>query len=123
MARKDLYEIGQWTEFARRAQFRPNLLANALGISHRQLQRYARELFGCSLQKWLKLQRLQHAGYLLVKYGCAKTVCHCLGFKRLSHFSREFKRHYGRSPAGFLAWTNRRIPSNKKLRKSSKKHN
>jgi hypothetical protein len=34
-----------------------------------------------------------------------KTVAFRLGFKQVSHFSREFKLQYGVSPTDFLVWS------------------
>jgi AraC-like DNA-binding protein len=42
---------------------------------------------------------------MLKKNRSVKTVCFQLGFKRVSHFSREFKSHYGIPPTEFLRWS------------------
>jgi AraC-like DNA-binding protein len=64
-------------------------------------------VFGRSAQEWLDELRLSAAAPLLRKRRSVKWVAYNLGFKQVSHFSREFKRHYGLSPTGYLAWTDR----------------
>jgi len=49
--------------------------------------------------------RLALAAGMLKKNRSVKTVCFQLGFKRVSHFSREFKSHYGIPPTQFLRWS------------------
>lgn len=102
MARTDFHNEGYWVEMARRARYKSNLLSTATGISQRQMRRYIKLIFGCSPHLWLNDQRLKLARTLLVKNRCAKVVCYDLGFKQPSHFSRQFKQHYGLSPSEFL---------------------
>ena len=89
---------------ARQTGFRATALSKALKISSRQLRRHTHLLFGCSPQVWLDQQRLRLASPLLKQHRCIKTVTFMLGFKRVSHFSRTFKLHYGISPTAYLQW-------------------
>jgi AraC-like DNA-binding protein len=41
---------------------------------------------------------------MLKRFQSVKTVAFRLGFKQVSHFSREFKLQYGVSPTDFLVW-------------------
>jgi AraC-like DNA-binding protein len=58
--------------------------------------------FKRSPQQWLNIKRLEAAGKLLQRERSVKVVAIDLGFKQLSHFSREFKVQYGLAPTEFL---------------------
>jgi len=103
MAHKDVWDERQWREMARSSAYQVDPLSRKWGLSRRQLERYSRKIFGCSPQKWLKGQRLLMAGKMLTRQPSVKTVAIDLGFKQVSHFSREFKRYFGVSPRAFLA--------------------
>lgn len=104
MERVRIRDGRNWLQLARQAQYRSAVLASLLSVSPRQLHRYTRRVFGRSPQAWLDDQRLSLAGGLLRQWRCVKAVSYELGFKQVSHFSREFKRHYGLSPARYVAW-------------------
>lgn len=99
--------ISQLLAMARQSGYRARALSQALKISPRQLRRYTRDYFGCSPQAWLDQQRLHLAGDLLKEHRCIKSVAFQLGFKRASHFSREFKSHYGVCPTSYIVWHDR----------------
>ena len=105
MARKDIHAIDEWPAMARQAAYRAELLAKSLKICPRQLQRYTRELFDSSPQQWLNEQRLADAAVKLRNNHLIKAVALDLGFKRISHFSREFKLRYGVPPSQFQVWS------------------
>jgi AraC-like DNA-binding protein len=88
---------------ARRSGFKVRGMSGILGLSQRQLQRDTRRYFGLRPLHWLKEQRLKAAGELLKQHQPIKRVCFRLGFKQLSHFSREFKLFYGVSPRQYLS--------------------
>lgn len=96
-----------WFAAARLAAYKARLLSKELKVSPRQLRRYSRQLFGCSPQHWLNQQRLLLAMPLLRQRRLVKTVAFDLGFKRVSHFSRQFKHRFGLSPTGYLRWIDR----------------
>jgi len=104
VAKKEIYNIEQWPELARKAKFDVGLLSKELQVSQRQLQRYTKKLFGSSPQNWLNSQRLQQAEQLLKRSRSVKEVSRQMGFKQLSHFSREFKLHFGLSPTHYMMW-------------------
>src|SRR5215208_5793516 len=102
MARIDIHDLDQWHRVARQSLYRVKILTKELKISRRQLQRYTHQAFGRSPQEWLDHQRLLMAGKLLIEQRSVKRVSFELGFRQVSHFSREFKGHYGISPTAFL---------------------
>ena len=100
-----LSKATDWLEMAEKSAYQATVLAKELRVSQRQLRRYTRASFGRSPQNWLNEQRLVQAAEMLKRLRMAKTVAFQLGFKQPSHFSREFKLHYGVSPTRFLAWS------------------
>ncbi len=99
-----IQDMGQLLKMARQSGYDAKLLSKALKISPRQLRRYTHNFFGCSPQAWLDRQRLHLAGDLLKQHRCIKTVAFQLGYKRVSHFSREFKSCYGVCPSAYIVW-------------------
>jgi AraC-like DNA-binding protein len=107
MGRVDYHNLGRWYELARQAGYNSSRLSKLLGIGPRHLQRLTRRAFGRSSQEWLDEQRLLAAAGLLKKHRSVKYVAYQLNFKQVSHFSREFKRHYGVTATGFFAWADK----------------
>jgi AraC-like DNA-binding protein len=103
MARADIHNLKHWLELAHKSAYKAQLLSKELNISTRHLRRCTMQLFGCSPQHWLNEQRLILAERLLKETRLVKIVSSDLGFKQVSHFSREFKLRYGLSPTAFLA--------------------
>ena len=92
----------RWLAVAEESAYRAPILSEKLKVSPRQLRRYTRTRFGRSPQVWLNEQRLRRAGPMLEELRSVKQVAFQLGFKQVSHFSREFKRQYGLAPTAFL---------------------
>ncbi|MFT5492571.1 MAG: AraC-like DNA-binding protein [Limisphaerales bacterium] len=90
-----------WLRLARQADFRPGTLAELYGVTLRQMERYFQDDFGCSPGEWLQEQRMVAARQLLMESNSVSSVAKKLGFKQVSHFSREFKRYYNVTPSLF----------------------
>jgi len=101
-----LTNIQQWLKMAEESTYSALVMSKNLEVSPRQLRRYTHTRFGRSPQDWLNEQRLIRAGQMLKKVRMVKTVAFQLGFKQVSHFSREFKLRYGVPPTDFLVWSN-----------------
>jgi AraC-like DNA-binding protein len=98
-----LDRIRDWSALAKKAEYDPKNLAKFCSVSLRQLERFAKETFGLTPQAWLKSLRLAEAQNLLRGGLSAKSTAFTLGYKQLSHFSREFKKHAGVPPTAFAA--------------------
>jgi AraC-like DNA-binding protein len=77
-------------------------LADRLKVSRRHLQRIFAAQLGRSPQDWLKEQRLIRARRMLQNARTVKEVAHSLGFRHVSHFSRDFKQRFGIAPSALL---------------------
>ena len=98
---RDIQNVETWLLNARQSSYDAATLSEILQISRRQLQRQTKRIFGLSPQKWLDRQRLIEAVKLL-KQSRIKEVSYVLGYKHVSHFSREFKRFYGLPPKAYF---------------------
>jgi AraC-like DNA-binding protein len=87
-----------WQTLAQRAQFKPGKIALLCGVSSRTVQRHFRQSYGSTLGQWLREYRLGIAYQRLNAGESIKLVALELGYKQLSHFSRDFKRQYGCAP-------------------------
>jgi AraC-like DNA-binding protein len=103
MVMSRLDKVQNWPELAKQAGFRAGFLSQLVGISARQLRRYARNHFGQNLQNWLNAQRLILAAEILKDCDSIKRLAGELGYKDCSHFCHQFKHRYGMSPTKFLA--------------------
>lgn len=92
-----------WEQLAEAAHFDVKELAYLCDVSTRQLQRQFQFLLGRSPQDWLNEQRLKAAQPLLVSGLKVKEVARLLGYKRSSHFCREFKKQYGTTASQLVA--------------------
>lgn len=90
-----------WRELAVRAAYQPAVAARLLQISLRQLERQCHRQLGCSPRQFFQRQRMARAAQLLAAGQTAKSVALELGYSQLTNFSRDFRRHHGRSPTVF----------------------
>lgn len=102
------YALAQTKQFILDNLHRENLslkmISDRIGISTRQINR----LFhaeGVSTGQWIKNMRLERCAATLVDSESMATaigqVAFDTGFSDLSHFCRDFKRHYGLSPGQY----------------------
>lgn len=98
-------EMAYWLNRARESGFNAKRMAALCGLSNRQLGRRCLERWGRSTQNWLNEQRIVAARWLLLEQRNIKAVSYSLGFKQVSHFSREFKRYHGITASEFLLRT------------------
>ncbi|MBN2069317.1 MAG: AraC family transcriptional regulator [Opitutales bacterium] len=84
------------------AEYHPGKLAKRLNISSRQLQRYFRQATGEAPKDWLHRQRMKTALRMLKSEDTVKSVAYEVGYKQVSHFSRDFKQHFGITPSKVL---------------------
>ena len=85
------------------AHFGPGALADALGISPRQLRRRLRAALGESPARLIRRFRLESAARLLEeRAGTVAEIAYRVGFKNADHFSTAFRKHFGRTPT---EWT------------------
>ncbi len=80
-------------------------MAELCQVSPRHLRRCCLTRFGRSTQDWLDEQRIVAARWLLREQRSVKSVSYSLGFKQVSHFSRQFKEYHGVTPTHFLMIT------------------
>ncbi len=79
--------------------FGPEALADALGISPRQLRRRLRAALGESPARLIRRFRLERAARLLEeRAGTVAEVAYRVGFKNADHFSTAFRKHFGSTP-------------------------
>lgn len=75
-----------------------------LSVSQRTLQRKVRELIGLTINQYVKEIRFQEAKRMLIEKECTsvKAVAYSVGFKSEKHFSRGFKKRFGKGIKDFL---------------------
>lgn len=102
--------INDWNELAHQVAFSAQVLAVRLRVSERHLRRYFSERFSESPQHYLNRLRLNAACQALASGECVKVVADLAGYKRVSHFSREFKKAFGVGPSKYGRTTGRSSP-------------
>lgn len=90
--------LHNWQHLAATARFKPLALAELCGLSLRTVQRHFKKQYRVTLGDWLRSYRLQLAYDRLRAGESVKCVAIDLGYKQLSHFSRDFKKLYGCAP-------------------------
>jgi AraC-like DNA-binding protein len=77
-------------------------VADAVGVSPRQLRRKIRAITGLSPSGLVRTLRLQRAGQLLARnVGTVSEVAYTVGFTDVKHFSQLFKQVYGVVPSAY----------------------
>jgi len=91
--------VQEWEELAQKAGFRARELAELCQSSLRTLERHFQRHYGMTVSEWLRDLRLKQAYSSLQTGKAVKEVAFEHGYKQVSHFSREFKTHFGVSPS------------------------
>jgi AraC-like DNA-binding protein len=99
--------VQQWESLAENAGYRPSDLAALCQISLRTLERHFQKNYGVTVSAWLRELRLGKAYQGLQGGKSVKEVAYEQGYKQVSHFSREFKNHFGVNPSFLLVRHNR----------------
>jgi AraC family transcriptional regulator len=94
-----LDSIADWDERPGEAKWQAEALAHGCSIGVWGLRHYIRLRFGLGLHEWIMRRRMARALVLLRSGVPVKEVSWVLGYKRASHFSREFKQFYGAVPS------------------------
>ena len=77
-------------------------LAEAMNMSRSNFYRKMKGLTDLTPGEFISMIRLDHAAYLLKTGGLrVNEVCSMVGFKSLSHFSRNFQKKFGVSPKNY----------------------
>ena len=83
-------------------EFGISQLCSELAVSHAQLYRKFKSLSNKTIADYLKSLRLHKARELLLTTSLnVSEVTYIVGFKNISHFSREFTHEFGKSPSKF----------------------
>lgn len=94
--------VQEWEALAVKAEYRPGDLATLCQISLRTLERHFQKNYGVTVSQWMRELRLGKAYETLSRGKSVKETAYDHGYKQVSHFSREFKNHFGVSPSFLL---------------------
>ncbi|MFC2088477.1 two-component regulator propeller domain-containing protein [Calditrichota bacterium] len=82
-------------------------LAREVGLSRMHLNRKLQALINLSTHDFIRTLRLQRAAQLLSNAsGTVSEIAYKVGFNNLSHFSKAFRKHYGKLPSEFSSKKN-----------------
>lgn len=85
-------------------------LAQQAGMSIPSYHAHFRRLLGSSPIQYIKSMRLHEARLLLARHGqTIAEVANAVGYVSPSQFSREFKRHFGRTASEEVQWMKRHL--------------
>ena len=84
------------------SSFSAGAMADAVGLSRRQLERRLAEAAGETPAELLRRMRLERARQLLgARSGTIAEVAYAVGFRSPAHFSKAFRKAFGVSPSAF----------------------
>ena len=94
--------VDDWEKRAGEAAYSATKMARNLGVTLRLLESFFRERFSEGPHEWMVRVRMTQAAGLLTRGTPVKIVSDQVGYKQVSHFSREFKRFFGMPPARYV---------------------
>ena len=98
-----LDRISDWERRARQCRYSASKMAQTLGVTLRLVEIFFQERFGCGPHSWMLRVRMTEAAVFLMSGVPVRTVTTKVGYKQVSHFSREFKRFFGMPPARYIS--------------------
>jgi transcriptional regulator GlxA family with amidase domain len=96
-----LNHIQDWPQLAKQAGWSAKGMAKLCGVSVRSLERHFIEKMGKSPKAWMKECRQKKAGKLIQGGSSVKETGVELGYKHSTHFSQDFKKHWGCCPTQY----------------------
>lgn len=84
-------------------------VSRSVGMSPFHFARIFRELVGIPPHSYLRRIRLHQAAHRLRGGASVTEACFSSGFQNLSHFTRQFRRHFGVRPSAFAHQTSRTL--------------
>jgi transcriptional regulator GlxA family with amidase domain len=97
--KRKLNRMINWLAEAQAAGFRVNPLATWHNVCPQTLRQFFRDTHGVPPKTALRGWRMQKAYDLLSQGRSAKATALELGYKQLSHFSSDFKKHFRFPPS------------------------
>ena len=97
-----LDRIDDWERRARECGYNASKMAERAGVTLRLLELFFHDRFGMGPHDWMLEVRMADAFKLVVAKVSVKDVASKVGYKQVSHFSREFKRYYGFPPRQYV---------------------
>jgi AraC-like DNA-binding protein len=94
--------INDWELRAQDCGYSASKLAQSAGVTLRLLEIFFQERFGMTPHVWMVRVRMIQAMGLLRVGKPVRIVSGKVGYKQVSHFSREFKRYFGVSPVRYV---------------------
>jgi transcriptional regulator GlxA family with amidase domain len=98
MNRSRIKHVQNWPERAQAAKWCAATLAKDCGLSLRTLERHFLKEMGKHPKAWLSEQRQQRAFELIQDGSSVKKAAALLEYKHQTHFSRDYKEHWGIQP-------------------------
>jgi len=94
-----LKQVEKWPELALQAKWSVSILSKQCGVSLRTLERFFLKEMGKTPKAWLVEQRQRQAINMVNHGSTVKETAYSLGYKHVTHFSRDFKDYWGQSPS------------------------
>lgn len=102
-----LNHIQNWNDLAQNTKWSVSMMAKVCKVSVRTLQLHFKKQMDTTPKKWLAEHRQKCALNLLRDGSTIKEIAGQLGYKHTTHFSREFKKHWGRCPTQIVSTTSK----------------